>query len=194
MSELAARTPRAGSDAAAAGASVWWVFIVTGSLWLLFSIVVFRFDWTTVSALSVLFGIVMLFAAITELIAVFTAEGGWWRLLRLGLAVVFGILAVVSFVHPGDTFAALAAVMSFYFIVKGIFDIVLALATWHESEHSWLTLVIGIVEIGVGFWAAGDFGHAVILLVVWVGVTALLRGVSEIILAFRLRSAGKAAA
>jgi uncharacterized membrane protein HdeD (DUF308 family) len=192
VTDWAAKSRDARGDAAAAGA-IWWVFILTGSLWLLFSIVVFRFDWTTVSSLSILFGVVMLFAAVTELMAFFTAEGGWWKLLRLGLAIVFGILAIVSFVHPGDTFAALAAVMSFYFIVKGIFDIVLSLATWHEAEHAWLTLVIGIVEIGVGFWAAGDFGNAVILLVVWVGVTALLRGVSEIILAFTLRGAAKAA-
>jgi hypothetical protein len=28
----------------AAGASFWWLFLVTGSLWLLFSIVIFRFE------------------------------------------------------------------------------------------------------------------------------------------------------
>ena len=47
--------------------------------------------------------------------------------------------------------------------------------------------VAGIVEIILGFWAAGDFGHKVILLVVWVGVAALIRGISEIIFAFTLR-------
>jgi uncharacterized membrane protein HdeD (DUF308 family) len=40
----------------------------------------------------------------------------------------------------------------------------------------WLFLITGIVEIILGFWAAGDFGHKVILLVVWVGVAALIRG------------------
>jgi uncharacterized membrane protein HdeD (DUF308 family) len=44
------------------------------------------------------------------------------------------------------------------------------------------------VEIILGFWAAGDFGHKVILLVVWVGVAALIRGISEIIFAFTLKS------
>jgi uncharacterized membrane protein HdeD (DUF308 family) len=84
--------------------------------------------------------------------------------------------------------------MSFYFIVKGIFDVVLALAGWGAAAHSWLYLLLGIAEIVVGFWAAGDFGHRVILLVVWVGVTALTRGISEIVLAFTLRSARGAAA
>ena len=43
---------------------VWWLFLVTGTLWLLFSIIVFRFDYTTVSAISILFGILMLAAAV----------------------------------------------------------------------------------------------------------------------------------
>jgi len=172
----------------AAGSSFWWLFLFTGSLWLLFSIVIFRFDWTTVSSISILFGIVMLFAAVTELIGAF-AEQGWWRVARLALGVAFGVIGIVAFVHPGDTFSALAAVMSFYFIFKGIFDVVVALAGWGAAAHSWLYLLLGVAEIVVGFWAAGDFGHRVILLVVWVGVTALTRGISEILLAFTLRAA-----
>jgi uncharacterized membrane protein HdeD (DUF308 family) len=172
-------------ERAAAGASVWWVFLVTGSFWLLFSIVVFRFNWTTVHAISILFGIVMLFAAGAELIGAFL-EHGWWRVARIVLGLAFGVIGIVAFVHPGNTFAALAAVISFYFIFKGIFDVVLALATW-GAAHTWLYLLIGIAEIVVGFWAAGDFGHRQILLVVWVGVLALTRGISEIVFGFTLR-------
>jgi uncharacterized membrane protein HdeD (DUF308 family) len=158
------------------------------SLWLLFSIVIFRFDWTTVSSISILFGVVMLCAAVAELIAAWV-EHGWWRVARLALGVAFGVIGIVAFVHPGNTFSALAAVISFYFIFKGIFDVVVALAGWGVALHSWLYLLLGVAEILIGFWAAGDFGHRAILLVVWVGVTALTRGISEIVLAFTLRGA-----
>jgi uncharacterized membrane protein HdeD (DUF308 family) len=47
--------------------------------------------------------------------------------------------------------------------------------------------IAGIVEIILGSWAAGGFGRKVILLVVWVGVAALIRGISEIIFAFTLK-------
>src|SRR5262249_22536968 len=180
-------------ERASASASVWWLFLVTGSLWILFSIVIFRFDWTTVHGISILFGIVMLFAAGAELIGAFV-EHGWWRVARIALGLAFLVLAIVAFVHPGNTFSALAAVISFYFIFKGIFDVVLALANWGVAPHSWLYLLIGIAEIAVGFWAAGDFGHRVILLVVWVGITALTRGISEIVFAFTLRRVHEAAA
>ena len=165
----------------------WWVLLVTGTLWIVFAIIMLRFDWTTVRSLSILFGIVMLAAAAIELFAVFVTQGGWWKLAHGALSLIFLATGIVSFVHPGDTFVALAAVFSFAFIAKGIFDLIVGLSG--RTEHRWLLIILGIVEIGVGFWAAGDFGNAAILLVVWVGLTALFHGISEIILAFSVRSA-----
>jgi uncharacterized membrane protein HdeD (DUF308 family) len=172
---------------------MWWVFLCTGILWLLFSIIVFRFDYTTVSAISILFGIVAILAGISEFIAAFVSHG-WWRVGRIVLALAFVAIGVVAFVHPGDTFRALAAVISFYFIVKGAFDVTISLLAKDAFGVWWLHLLLGIAEILIGFWAAGDFGNRVILLVIWVGVIALTRGIGEIVLAFELRKAGKAAA
>jgi uncharacterized membrane protein HdeD (DUF308 family) len=53
-------------DTLADAGRVWSLFLVTGTSWLLFSIIVFRFDYTTVSAISILFGILMLAAAVME--------------------------------------------------------------------------------------------------------------------------------
>jgi len=173
-------------DTLADAGRVWWLFLVTGTMWLLFSIIVFRFDYTTVSAISILFGILMLAAAVMEVASVFLSHG--WRRIGHGvLGAAFIVLAIVSFVHPGNTFKALAAVMSFYFVLKGTFDLVLAIATRPENDVWWLGLTIGIAEILLGFWAAGDFGQKVILLVIWVGAAALTRGISEIVFAFSLR-------
>jgi uncharacterized membrane protein HdeD (DUF308 family) len=167
-------------------ARIWWLFLITGTAWLLFSIIVFRFDYTTVSAISILFGIFMLGAAAMEFVALATTHG--WRLILHGLlAIAFLVIGIVAFIHPGDTFRALAAVISFYFILKGAFDLIVSLATRAENDVWWLGMALGIVEILLGFWAAGDFGNKVILLVVFVGVAALTRGISEIIFAFTLR-------
>ncbi len=171
-------------------AHLWWIYLVTGACWLLFAVLVFRFDWTTVSAISILFGIVMLAAGAAELVGVFTGHG-WWRLVSAVLAVAFIAIGIVAFVHPGNTFAALAAVISFYFIIKGGFDIAIALAD-RKVEHWWLRLVLGLAEVLLGFWAAGYFGNRVILLVVWVGAVALTRGIIDIVTAFALRSAAAA--
>ena len=52
----------------------------------------------------------------------------------------------------------------------------------------WLGLVVGILEILLGFWASQQY-RAVqgALLLIWVGFFALFRGISEIVIAFELR-------
>jgi uncharacterized membrane protein HdeD (DUF308 family) len=168
-------------------ANMWWIFLFSGSAWLLFSIIIFRFDWTSVSSISILFGIAMLAAGVEELFAAAGAERGWTiAYALLGIACI--VIGIVAFVNPGGTFKALAAVISFYFIIKGAFTVVLALMSHGEQELWWLLLIVGLAELLLGFWAAGDFGHREILLLVWVGAVALARGLTQFLLAFRLRA------
>ena len=169
-------------------ARYWWIFLVIGAGWLVFAMLVFRFDWRSVSAISILFGIAVIAAAIDELFAVFAGErSGLARFGHALLALAFFVIGIVSFVHPGNTFAALAAVMGFYFVLKGMVDVGLAVALKHETGAWWLQLLLGVAEILIGFWAAGNFGHKTILLVVWVGALALTRGISAITFAFAAR-------
>jgi uncharacterized membrane protein HdeD (DUF308 family) len=167
-------------------ARFWWVKLVTAACWLLLSVIVFRFDWTTVSAISILFGIVMLGAAATEAIGIFTSTG-WWRLGYAVLALAFAVIGIVSFVHPGNTFAALAGVMSFYFVIKGGWNIATSIGLG-GLQFRWVTFLVGVAELLLGFWAAGYFGRRAVLLVVWVGALALTRAVSDVIEAFAIRA------
>ena len=178
-------------DEAVEFARLWWIYLVFAAGWLLFSIIIFRFDWTSVSSISILFGIAMLVFGATELASVFGSTGGW-RIAHALLAVAFVVIGIVAFVNPGGTVAALGAVVSFYFIIKGFFDIVLAFATL-GIHLWWLRLLAGIAEVLLGFWAAGNFGHQTILLIVWIGAAAVIRGIMDIVAAFSLRSYGRTA-
>jgi len=54
----------------------------------------------------------------------------------------------------------------------------------------WLGLVTGILEIALGFWASQQLiATRAALLIIWIGALALFRGISEIVLAFELKSA-----
>jgi uncharacterized membrane protein HdeD (DUF308 family) len=164
----------------------WWLLLITGIGWMLVALIVLRFEYTSVSAISILFGIVAIAAGVLE-IGVLILARGWWKLLHAVLVVVFIAAGIVAFAHPGDTFAALAAVFSFFLIFAGTFDIIISISARHEIEVWWLQLVGGIVELLLGFWAAGYYGRSAILLVVWVAAIALIRGVRDIVLAFRVR-------
>jgi uncharacterized membrane protein HdeD (DUF308 family) len=95
----------------------------------------------------------------------------------------------VAFIHPGDTFRALAAIFAFYLLLRGIFEVIMSLVM-RGMELWWLGLASGIVQILLAFWAAGDFGHKAFLLVVWVGATALAHGILQLVLAFQIRPRG----
>jgi len=167
------------------GDPLWWILLVTGSLWTLFALIVFRFDYTTVTALAVLVGTVCIAAAVFEVIAA-VASGGWWRVTHIVLALAFAVIGILAYIHPQNTFNALAAIFAFFLLIRGTFDIIVALFV-RPAELWWAGLVSGVVQVLLAFWAAGDFGHKAFLLVVWVGASALVHGIVQIVTAFRLR-------
>ena len=183
MSAFAAARPR---TLASRVLPPWWLFLVTGIGWTLVGLIVLRFDYTSVSAISILFGCVAIAAGVLEIGMLILAEG-WWKLLYGFLSVVFIAAGIIAFIHPGNTFVALAAVVSFFLVFAGTFDIIISISTRHEIEVWWLQLIGGIIEVALGFWAAGYYGRSAVLLIAWVAAYTLIRGVRDIVLAFRVR-------
>jgi uncharacterized membrane protein HdeD (DUF308 family) len=56
----------------------------------------------------------------------------------------------------------------------------------------WMGLLVGFAEIALAFWTVGYVGRSAALLILWVGIGALLRGIVTIVAAFRVRRATKA--
>jgi uncharacterized membrane protein HdeD (DUF308 family) len=183
MSAFGAARPR---SLAARVLPPWWLFLLTGIGWTLVGLIVLRFDYTSVSAISILFGCVAIAAGVLEIVVLALAQG-WWKLLHGFLSVVFIATGIIAFIHPGDTFVALAAVISFFLVFAGTFDIIVSISARHEIEVWWLQLIGGIIELALGFWAAGYYGRSAILLIAWVAAFTLIRGVRDIVLAFRVR-------
>jgi uncharacterized membrane protein HdeD (DUF308 family) len=172
-------------EAAESAARYWWLFIITGVSWLAVSMIIFRFDYTTVVAIGVLFGSIAIVAGVLE-VAVGAASSGGWAALHYLLGAIFLFVGVLSFFTPGDTFVALAALVSFFFVFAGAFDIVTSIATRTEVPFWWVQLVSGILEVALGFWAAGYWNRSAVLLVAFVGASTLFRGVAAIVFGFKL--------
>jgi uncharacterized membrane protein HdeD (DUF308 family) len=164
----------------------WWILLVTGIGWLVFAWLVLSFDFTTVWAVAVWAGCGIIAAGLMQFAAGTLLEG-FWRWLSYGLAVAAVVVGFMCLIWPGETFVVLAALIGWYLMFKGVFDIVMALATKDVYDLWWLTLIVGIVEVLVGFWAIGYNGRSIALLVIWVGAAALARGVTDLFLAFQLK-------
>jgi uncharacterized membrane protein HdeD (DUF308 family) len=168
----------------------WWMFLVTGIGWLVFSLLVFQWDYTTVYAISILFGIVALVAGINEFFQIVVSSTGW-KIVHGILGVLYVIVGVWALVNPRSAFTTLAALVAFFLLFKGIFDLTVAFMTKDEFDLWWLQLILGIVEILLAFWVAGSFRQSAILLVAYVGIIALSRGITELFIAFKLRGLRK---
>jgi uncharacterized membrane protein HdeD (DUF308 family) len=164
----------------------WWIFLLTGIAWLVFALILFQWNYASVAAVSYLFGVVAIVIGVNEFIAITVSTRGW-KWVHALLGVLFVIAGIYALVHPYDTFQTLAALMGFFLLVKGIFDLTVAFVTKGEFELWWLQLIVGLIEILLAFWVAGDFREKAILLVIYVGIVALARGITELFLAFKLK-------
>ena len=163
----------------------WWLLLITGAAWTVLSIVILRFDYTTVAAVAVLFGVFCLVASVNEIMIGVVSSSTGWRIAHGLLAALLVVVGVVSLMNLGVTFVTLAAIISFYFIFRGCFDIAIAFASSAVSGW-WVLLICGLVELGLGFWAAGSWNVSVVVLVAWVAAGALVHGIGEIALAFQI--------
>jgi uncharacterized membrane protein HdeD (DUF308 family) len=167
--------------------SRWWVFLITGSIWLILSLIMFRFDITSAKSIGVLAGIIFLIAGLFEFAMLLVVRGGWWKALNAILGVLLVVGGIMSFIHPENTFVAIASITGFMFLFVGIIDVIVALSD--RTGVWWVRLVVGIACILLAFWASGDFNRKAALLTAWVAAFALLRGITHILIAFALRGA-----
>ena len=174
----------------AEAAGRWWLFLLTGIAWLVFALLVFQWDYTTVAAISYLFGVVAIIAGVNELFEITVSTRGW-KIVHGVLGVLFVLVGFYALWHPYDTFATLAALVGLFLLFRGIFDVTVAFVTKDEFDLWWLQLVAGIAQILLAFWVAGNWRDKAILLVVYVGVVALMRGITELFLAFKLKGVRK---
>jgi len=186
MSSAAPSIERSAERAVGRVLPPWWLFLITGIGWAIVGLIVLRFNYTSVHAISLLFGFVAIAAGVMEVVMTFVVPG-WWKLLNGVLALAFIAAGVVALIHPGNTFVALAAVFSFVLVFAGMFDIIMSIASRHEIDVWWLQLIGGIILLFLGIWAAGDYGRSAVVLIAWVAAFALIRGVRDIVYAFRIR-------
>jgi uncharacterized membrane protein HdeD (DUF308 family) len=168
-------------------AGPWWLLLITGIAWLIIAWIALRFNHASVATVGVLLGVLFLIAMIDEFLL--SAVRTSWNWLHVVMGVIFLFGAVWSFARPYNAFWTLASILGLLLIFRGTLDIFTSLDARGINGAWWLGMVAGILEILLGFWASQQYlAVRGALLLVWVGFFALFRGISEIVLAFELRS------
>jgi uncharacterized membrane protein HdeD (DUF308 family) len=171
--------------------SLWWTLVVVGVVWIVIGFVILRFNNSSVVIISIVFGIMVLLAAAGEFFRAAVTPGGW-RVWHVIFAILLVVGAIIIFVHPGATFVSLTLVTGIFFVFVGTFDMIsslfaTALPGW------WVQFVTGVAEVFLGFLASWSFSSSAFVLVTYVSLGAIVRGVSEIGAGFAVRGAAKSA-
>ena len=102
---------------------------------------------------------------------------------------LFLVSAVVSFVNPTDTFAGLADMLGFLFLIVGVWWMVRAFLERLINPLWWTGLISGILMTTLAFWTSGQFFiHKAYVLLVFAGIWALMQGIASILRAFEIRA------
>jgi uncharacterized membrane protein HdeD (DUF308 family) len=166
-------------------ANLWWLWLVTGIAWIIAALVVLQFDAASIKTIGVIVGCMFIFAGVQQLMLALVGRGWLWAV----VAGFFWIAGVVCIVNPEETFAGLADTLGFLFAVVAIWWTVEAVISQSEGGLWWIGLIAGILMFIIAFWVGGQFFiEKAYTLLVFAGMWALMKGVSDIVRAFAVRS------
>jgi Short repeat of unknown function (DUF308) len=174
-------------DSASRLAGYWWVLLVAGIAWVAVALVILQFDHASVTTVGILIGLMFLAVGIENFALARLDVPMRWAWALFGGA--FVVSAVISFASPTDTFAGLADVLGFLFLIVGVWWMVRAFLERAINPLWWLGLISGIVMTALAFWTEGQFfiGKAYTLLV-FAGIWALMQGITTIVRAAEIRA------
>jgi uncharacterized membrane protein HdeD (DUF308 family) len=173
-------------DATREATGYWWLSLASGIAWLVIALVILQFDAASVTTVGVLIGFMFGFAAIQSF-ALASVDGAT-RWVSAIFGVLFLVSAVVCFVSPEGTFAALADILGFLFLLVGLWWMVRAFLEKPLNPLWWLGLIGGVLMICLAFWTSGQFFfEKAYVLLVFAGIWALMEGMAELVRAFALR-------
>jgi uncharacterized membrane protein HdeD (DUF308 family) len=169
-------------------ARFWWLWLVAGIFWIVAALVVLQFDQASITTVGVLIGIMFLVTGVQQFFIGALLRTGW-ALLFYAFGVLFVAAGVISLIRPKDTFAGVADILGFLFLLVGTFWLIQAFAEKDYNPLWWLTLLSGILIVVLAFWTSGQFYITkAYTLLVFAGIWALMQGITDIVRAFQIRA------
>lgn len=163
----------------------WRLFLAQGVIMVILGILAVVWPQISTTAVDYYVGWLFLFNGIVGLVTMFYAQdvqAFLWSLITAALSLFVGVMLIY---HPSEGAASLTVVLTAFFIVEGIFQIVASLSYRDVLPNSWVwMLVSGIVDlILAGLIIMGWPSTASWVLGVFVGISLITSGAAVIMAA-----------
>ncbi|HSP19291.1 MAG TPA: HdeD family acid-resistance protein [Myxococcaceae bacterium] len=165
----------------------WGWIALRGVLAILFGVVAIASPGSAFAAIVLIFGAYAFADGVFALVALFRGapkERFWVLVFEAVVCIGIGIL---TFTRPAATALALLYYVGIWSILTGVLELVAAIRLRKEiTGEFWLGLA-GVLSVLFGIVLFASPGPAALALAVWIGVYAILFGVTLLLLALRLR-------
>jgi uncharacterized membrane protein HdeD (DUF308 family) len=172
----------------------WWSFLVTGILGVAFGVAVLSWPDVTLRAMALLVGCWFVLGGLARILGAFLPTGG--SILHRMLSGVVGILifagGVVCLRDVVTRLTVLALIFSITWILGGITAVVMG--TQYRGAARIALIVAGGLSLIAGMILVVTPSLSLTTLVVLTGISSLVVGLSEIVMAFVIRHARPVAA
>jgi uncharacterized membrane protein HdeD (DUF308 family) len=166
----------------------WWLVALRGTLAVILGAAAFMWPGITLEVLVLLFGAYAFADGVLVLsFGLMAAEqhDQWWPLVLGGIVGI--ALGVLAFARPGAVALALVYVVGAWAIMTGLLEIVAAIRLRDVISTEWLMGSSGALSVLFGIVFLFQPGAGALALVYLFGFYAILAGISQISLGFRLR-------
>ncbi len=165
----------------------WWLWLAFGIAWTLVAVVILQFDQASVTTVGVIIGIMFFATGLEQFVVGGLVGRGSWLFYLFGA--LFLVCGVIAFISPENTFAAVADVLGFLFLIVGVFWVIQAFAEKGANELWWLGLLGGVLMLVLAFWTGGQLLiEKQYMLLVFAGIWSLMQGFIDISRAFQIRA------
>ncbi|MCC8089446.1 MAG: DUF308 domain-containing protein [Rikenellaceae bacterium] len=169
----------------------WWLLLIIGVAFIILGIVVFAHPAESYFTLAVLFGFIILFSGILQIILAATSRKsmtGWGWLLAGGIIeVVIGCILVFN---PGLSALTLPIFFGFWLMFRSFSTIGLGsdMNRYKVSGAGW-TIVLGILLLILSIIIlVQPLVYGTSMVIIWTGISLLFAGVAAIMYAIQLKS------
>src|SRR5687767_7692947 len=169
----------------------WGWVVLRGVAAILFGVLTFLQPGITLAALVLMFGTYSLVDGVIMIVWAIANRHGEPAWVPLVIAGLLGIAAgIVTFFFPAMTTVALLMIMAAWATAIGVTTIVAAIRLRKEITDEWRLVLSGLLSVGLGVILAAAPGVGALAMVLWIGGYAIVSGILQIALGFRLRSLG----